>query len=730
MSEVKKNTIGEMTLNFIPQEFAPKNEDPFLNRNKTQKEVECRNLAASEIEVLVKNNNFAEDWNEIFVTDEFDPNLVKNCEFFGKITIGKLTSVYLEYHDLRLPVGISNSTIISCNIGDNVVIRDVHYLSHYIINNQCILFNIDEMITTNHAKFGNGIIKEGEDESVRVWLEVSNENEGRKVLPFESMLPSDAFIWSKFRDDKKLMKKLKEITDESIDNKRGYYGIIGANTIIKNSRIIKDVKVGEYAYIKGTNKLKNITILSSKEESSQIGEGVELVNGIVGYGSKIFYGSKAIRFITGRNTQLKYGARLINSFLGDNSTVSCCELLNNLIFPFHEQHHNNSFLIATTVLGQSNIAAGATIGSNHNSRAPDGEIFAGRGFWPGLCTNFKHNCRFASFVLIAKGSYQNEMNIKYPFSLVSMDKQEMAISIMPAYWFMHNMYAVARNTYKFKKRDKRKVKIQNIEFDYLAPDTVSEILFTINRIEYLIGLNLLQSEGKKSIKEQEAVESAREYLSKENKKEITLHDPESMKKYGAAIIKPIEALKAYKEMCIYFAVKNIFVFFNLNDKSQLNELINEIKKLYNTELHIKWWNIGGQIIPDLELKNLINDIKNNKLKDWESIHKRYDSVWAKYAGQKTRYSLYVLEQITEKKIHSITCEDWKSIFKQGINIAEKILDLSLSSREKDYNDPYRLINYCNNEEMKAVIGNIDENSFLNELKNQTKEFVNKLKRLL
>ena len=107
-----------------------------------------------------------------------------------------------------------------------------------------------------------------------------------------------------------------------------------------------------------------------------------------------------------------------------------------MIFPFHEQHHNSSFLIAATLLGQSNIAAGATIGSNHNSRSPDGEIIAGRGFWPGLCSDFKHNSKFASFTLVAKGSYENELNIMYPFSLVSKDNEGQKISIIPAYWFL------------------------------------------------------------------------------------------------------------------------------------------------------------------------------------------------------------------------------------------------------------------------------------------------------
>ena len=174
-------------------------------------------------------------------------------------------------------------------------------------------------------------------------------------------------------------------------------------------------------------------------------------------------------------SQLKYGARLINSYLGYNSTISCCEVLNSLIFPAHEQHHNNSFLCAALVLGQSNMAAGATIGSNHNSRGADGEIIAGRGFWPGLCVSLKHNSKFASFTIIAKGDYPAELNIPFPFSLVSNDVSNDRLVIMPAYWFMYNMYALARNEEKYETRDKRVNKTQQIEYDFLAPDSVNEI---------------------------------------------------------------------------------------------------------------------------------------------------------------------------------------------------------------------------------------------------------------
>ncbi len=466
-----------MGKNFIPKEYLPTGKDEYYLRNTqiSKPDKKWRNLRADEVESLVKNNNTADSWDNILVSDEFDPHLIHGCDFYGLVRIGRLRKVILEHHDLQLPAGMYDSKIISCDIGDDVAIHNVSYIAHYIIGNRCILANIDEMHTTNYAKFGNGIIKEGEPEKLRVKLDIMNETGCRSVYPFDGMITADAYLWAKYRDDSALQKKLAEITQNTFNSSRGYYGIVGDQTVIKNCQILKDVKIGEHCYIKGANKLKNLTINSSKDEPTQIGEGVELINGIIGYGCHIFYGCKAVRFILGRNSNLKYGARLIHSFLGDNSTISCCEVLNNLIFPAHEQHHNNSFLIASVVMGQSNLAAGATIGSNHNSRANDNEVQAGRGFWPGLCVSIKHSSRFVSFTLLSKGDYPTELNIQLPFGLLNNNTSKDQLEIMPAFWWMYNMYALARNSWKFQTRDQRKVKIQNIEFDALAPDTAEEI---------------------------------------------------------------------------------------------------------------------------------------------------------------------------------------------------------------------------------------------------------------
>jgi len=188
-----------MGKNFIPKEYLPEGKDEYYIRNSQSDKPKnsWRNLRSDEVERLVKNDNTSDGWDNILVTGEFDPDQIKNSRFFGLVRIGRLRNVFLQHHDLKVPTGITNSLIVASDIGDDVAIHEVHYLSHYIIGDRNILFNIQEMNTTDHAKFGNGIIKEGEPENVRTWLDLMNETGCRKVLPFDGMITADDYLWDK-----------------------------------------------------------------------------------------------------------------------------------------------------------------------------------------------------------------------------------------------------------------------------------------------------------------------------------------------------------------------------------------------------------------------------------------------------------------------------------------------------------------------------------------------------
>lgn len=731
-NKISKSPLSSLGYHFLGNEYLPKGKDEYHLRNMQNRNgINYRMLNAYEIEVLVRNRNTSDDWNKILVSDAFNPELVKNCKFYGLVRIGKLEPFCLGFSDLKVPVGLYNSTIISSDFGDNVCVDNVNYLSHYIIGSEVIITNVNELVSTNHAKFGNGIIKQGESEDVRIWMEICNENTGRRVLPFNGMLAGDAYLWSRDKHDQLLQDKFRTFTEARYDNRRGYYGKVGDRTVIKNCNIIKDVWIGTDAYIKGANKLKNLTINSGEEGRTQIGEGCEAVNGIIGFGCKMFYGVKAVRFIMASHSQLKYGARLINSYLGHNATISCCEVLNSLIFPAHEQHHNNSFLCAALVMGQSNIAAGATIGSNHNSRGADGEIIMGRGFWPGLCVSLKHNSVFAGFTILTKGDYPAELDIRLPFSLVSNDVSKDQLVIMPGYWFLYNMYALARNAWKYVDRDKRTERIQLIEYDYLAPDTINEMFAALAILEEATGraYHRKQNNSKIILSKEEAVSIGKQLLMSSNKLvdelEITVEGFENSKR-KVIILKTRIAYHLFIELIRYYGTIHLL---DLISEEKMNAADTLRSALPVRTKRTAWVNLGGQLVTIDEYQQLKNKIKTGKIRSWDEVHHHYSLLGNKYATQKRSHALASLAEITNISLKKIDVHQLKELFDSALTTREWMTKGIHDSRAKDYQNPFRKIVYESFEEMNTVLGKLEDNSFIKQQLSELSHFKQKIKAL-
>jgi hypothetical protein len=727
MNKINKISINKLGYGFIKD--LPKGKDEYYLRNKQNRSgIKYRNLTAFEIEILVRNRNTSDEWSNILVSEAFNPELVKNCSFFGLNRIGNLETSCLCFSDLIVPIGIYNSTIISCDLGNNVSVHNVNYMSHYILGNEVIINNVNELVTTNHAKFGNGILKKGEPESVRIWLEICNENTGRKVLPFNGMTAGDAYLWSRHRADTGLQKKFIELTENQFDDKLGYYGKVGDRTVIKNCKIIKDVWIGEDAYLKGANKIKNVTINSHPDATTQIGEGCELVNGIIGYGCRIFYGIKAVRFVVSDYSQLKYGARLINSFLGPNATISCCEVLNSLIFPAHEQHHNNSFLCAATVMGQSNVAAGATLGSNHNSRGADGEVIMGRGFWPGLCVSIKHNSVFASFALLSKGDYNYELNIPIPFSLISNDPLKDELIIMPGYWFLYNFYALARNAWKYVDRDKRKYKTPIFEYDYLAPDSVNELFKAREIIAIAVANAHLKKEKQPELQDESKLMALGvKLLTTKQKKEIDALEVvvkgfENSKR-KVKLIKSYDAYHIFEKIIFTYGIEAAIRF---SDNKKGKNKINALQELKLDFDNLTWINIGGQLIPEKKVKGLIQKIKSSEIENWNQVHKFYETESDKYNSRKDLHAMSCLEKLTQKSFSKISTNQFINWLDTYLEIKKDITLRIQNTRAKDYANPFRKMVYENEAEMNTVIGNLADNSFIKEQKNVLKQLETKI----
>lgn len=577
-----------------------------------------KTLSPSDINTLTVQGCTAESWELVKVAEHCDLHSIQRCHFYGTVQIGLIETTIHTINQAPWPEGIYDSTLCNCTIGNYPVIHRIGMMAHYHIGNCCILHDIGQMIgdDVTHPHYAK--------------IEVMNENGKRSILPFAQMSIAEAYLWARYRQHTHLMNLFEQFTQQERENE-------GALN-----------RIGDYATIVGCKSLMRVAVRSDAEAPTIIEDCIALHDGVVGYGCCIGMGVMAERFLLGENVHLEMGARINDTVIGDNSTIARCEVGNSFIFPSHEQHHNNSFLIATLVMGQSNIAAGATIGSNHNSRSADGEIRAHRGFWPGLCTSLKHNSRFASYCLLAKGDYPAELNIPFPFALVNNNASTDTLEIMPAYWWMYNMFALDRNARKFAARDRRQHKSNHIEFDLWSPDVAEEIMQAIHILE----------------------------LPKEELNE-RLSNIEHGKR-NVVILKQKEALKAYQDMLYYYCIKTISEY----SKGQIPTPLS-----FDIPRTREWFNMGGQIVQQSDVDTLIQQIEHGAFTNWYMVGSHIDYLWNDYPTTKATHAYALLCELLHSS--SIDKQQWNRMNKRYQEIQDLIAERIASSREKDDSNPFR-----------------------------------------
>lgn len=553
-----------------------------------------RQLSALEIEQLTKQQNSADDWNQVSVVGTFCLTHIRNCHFSGRVLLGENVSLY------------NVAWLANCQVGDNCFIRNAGEISF-------------------------------EGYQFDFPIEIRNEDGSHCVAAFPEMSIADAFLCSQYPSSH----PIHYVGNSNGELCQAQYGFIGDHVSISNVRSIRNCFIEPYAHLSDCTQLEQVYIHSSQEEPTTIGAGVIARNAIFGLANLVDTNAIVRNVLTGSGVALSEGLRITHCVVGDNSHLSCCEVLFALIFPFHEQHHNNSFLIAGTLLGQSNIAAGATIGSNHNGRKNDCEMSAGRGFWPGLCTSIKFPSHFASYTLLAKGAYPYELKVSLPFSLLNNNVHDDALEIMPAFWWMYNCFALRRNAEKFQQRDHRKVYTQHIHYQPLAPDTVQEIITALN--QFMIGEDAVLK----------GVERSRRTV---------------------RILKKDQAIAAYREMLLYYAYMTLHVDFE-QEGQKLAETVKRAE-------HFTWSCVGGQLIPT----RAVDELLSKPSPTWTEMHQRYDVLWNQYEEDNKSFACYVLKYLCDCKP---SYEKIEMLMAQGREVVRDFNRRADAERERDLQSEFR-----------------------------------------
>jgi hypothetical protein len=277
---------------------------------------------------------------------------------------------------------------------------------------------------------------------------------------------------------------------------------------------------------------------------------------------------------------------------------------------------------------------------------------------------------------------------------------------MPAYFWIHNLYALERNSWTTRDRDCRKIKVQHIESDYLAPDTAEEIITALSLLEGWLG------EAGFSPGDMTGVNEAHDM------RIIPCRHIERSKRHQV-IIKPLVAIAAYRQMLHWYAAKTTAAFLDGRpdlDYSGLCALLGTSPGSSATppQRVSDWVNIGGQITPAFRVDALRQEIGEGKRRSWDEIHQVYDRWHEAYPLDRARHAWAVLALLEGGASGGAvnSAGFLKHELAASVETRRWISEQIFHTRAKDYHNSFRKATFRNAAEMEQVLGKADQSPFI------------------
>ncbi|PCJ58826.1 MAG: hypothetical protein COA79_12205 [Planctomycetota bacterium] len=435
-----------------------------------------RELRSDEIKVLELQKNFCKDWSLVKVSQDFSTKHIINNTFLGNVLIGKLSG-NIEVDGFLHESGILNSVLYDVQIGDNCLVKNVQTVSDIAMESSSAIVNCLSVVHGNQKTFGVG-------EELALAIEIG----GREIRIFPEINLDVARIICSSRDNLELLKQYSDLIDEYVSLITSRWSILCKGSKIINSPKIKNVYLGEYAFIDNVLNVENTVLICSKDEPAKITNGAFVSNSVVQWGCHITTGSVVENSILTEYSTVKRQGMVFDSLIGANTSIAEGEVSSSLVGNFVGFHHQALLISAFWPEGKGNISYGANVGSNHTGKEPDQEIWLGEGTFMGLSVVIKFPTDFTQgpYSIVSSGLTTLPQKMEFPFSLLnsashSYDDISPAFNeILPAWVLYSNYFMIQRNEKKFRERNKAKrIEIKN---DIIRPSIVDKMISAKKRL--------------------------------------------------------------------------------------------------------------------------------------------------------------------------------------------------------------------------------------------------------
>jgi len=581
-----------------------------------------RNLRFDEVDQLKSQGCFAEDWNTIFVTEEFTPAYIHHVHFSGMIRLGVFEEDFLLPGGLTKHSGLYQATLHNCSVGDNVFIENIrNYIANYDIASGTRIQNTDLLLVEGVSSFGNNVA-----------VSVLNETGGREVMIYDSLSAPVAYIMALYRHRPALIEEMQLLIHRYAESITSSRGTIGRNVLIRNAGTIRNVRIGDHAVIENSTRLENGTINSNAKAPVYIGDSVIAQDFIVSSGATVSDAAKIIRCFIGQACHISHNFSAHDSLLFSNCSFENGEACAIFAGPFTVSMHKSSLLIAG-MFSFLNAGSGSNQSNHMYKLGPIHQGIVERGSKTTSDSYILWPARVGAFSLVMGRHHHHSDTSDIPFSYLIEKGDE--TYLMPGV----NLRSVGtiRDAQKWPKRDKRKdsKQLDPINYNLLSPYTIGKM---IKAKDILCNLQKLAGETSDVYYYQNARIKCSSLC-----KGVVFYDMAIRKFLGNSLIKKLEG-DAFARM------EDIWERLSITEPDGEGE----------------WLDLSGLILPRKALDRLLSEIEagNHTLSSIEQffgdIHQRYyDLEWTWAYQVIEQYYNVDLSSISKQQVVDIV-RDWQA----------------------------------------------------------------------
>jgi len=631
-----------------------------------------RPLNEKEIEILQRNNCRCDDWKRIEVKYGFDPGYIHNTTFSGNVKLGVFNNVFNMEGGIYRHSGVFNANIHNCDIGDNVLIENIHNcIANYEIGEGTSICNVDTISVTGTTTFGNG-----------TKVAVLDETGGREVVIFDELSSHFAYVFALYKYRSVLIDKMSNLVNDYVKNIVSDKGKIGRNTNIRNSGYICNVKTGENCTLEGVSKLTNGSITSTSEAPVYIGYNVIANNFIIGSGSTVEGGVILDKCFIGQSCILRNGFTVRDSLFFSNSQGENGEACAIFAGPYTVTHHKSTLLIGG-MFSFMNAGSGTNQSNHLYKLGPVHQGIAERGSKTSSNSYVMWPAHIGAFSLIMGKHTNHPDSSQLPFSYLIEGKDAVSY-LVPAVTL--RTVGLERDSNKWHLRDKRKDKklLDHINFSVLNPFSVGKM---INGIIIL------------------------EEIRKKQGKNTELYSYKNCVIANSALNKGIR---------LYHLAINKYFGNIILGRLKAGEPINTKS---DKDFKEEWIDVSGLIAPKKEIDCLLEKIIKKELTTIDEINDSFLALYGETVGHEWNWAYNTILNYYNLTPEEFT-DNLKMILEQCINSIIELDEMISQGAIKEYNTEL-IIGFGIDgtvedqmRDMEAVRGGYETNSFILAIKDR------------